>query len=411
MRPAFVIVIVRTAVVGPAPGVGRIEAEGRAQRPYLGEVHGQFGSAAVHRGPVVLPRDGDEGLVEQAVPVKFQIAVAVGELVGVAGYVQITHERKAYPAERGVEPEFGVLVALPFQVRIVLYGTGLGIVPVVEMPVVVAAGYEYVPVARLGIEYVERGQFLGESPAGPQGEVPAYVVPDVYAGGEGTHVRVARAFDEDPVVAQSGGEPQAEGEAEILLGIGRQRMHERILGIVARPEAVLGEGRVEIVFALSHIAGSLPLQAGLERAAHAVPAAVERVFQRSARIEFPGVGHGVGIVFALRKQHGIAVAFLLGMHGRQGRGGRVVLVVVRELVSIVEICVEIQVGDPGAVQQPCERSVGSQGVVPRLGVFALERVGIVLAVHAAYVAVEPELEAQPSVEVVGPHRPDAPPGV
>ena len=75
----------------------------------------------------------------------------------------------------------------------------------------------------------------------------------------------------------------------MLLNVGREVMHERVIRIRTRPVAVSRERRILVIFSLTDIAVRLPLDSGLEGAFLVVPSLVPVVFEGCCKIHLLGV--------------------------------------------------------------------------------------------------------------------------
>ena len=188
-------------------------------------------------------------------------------------------------------------------------------------------------------------------------------------------------------------------------------MHERIIRIRPRTISVCSKVRIKIILSLPHITGSLPLETGLKSAPESVEPGVEGIFQRCSGIQFPGILHPVGIVFSLGEQCGVTVPFRLKMHRRKTGCRRIVFVEMGKVVRIIDIGIELQVCRPRLVNLPCQGCIGTQGIVPYLGILALESIRVILAVHASKVAVNPYFKSEHSGKSVAPYSTQASSGI
>ena len=163
----------------------------------------------------------------------------------------------------------------------------------------------------------------------------------------------------------------------MLLGIYRQVMHERVVGVWSWPVAVCCKGWVLIIFSLTHIAVGFPLHSGLERTLRVIPAFVPVVFQGCCKIQLLGVCYLVREV-CQRKAVCEIVAFLLRMYGWLVRSVRLVFVIMIQVVIEIHGRVQLEVGYPRAVEEPCKGGVSSECVVPVLFIFSCKGIWIVL---------------------------------
>ncbi len=135
---------------------------------------------------------------------------------------------------------------------------------------------------------------------------------------KGGLARVEGVPDVDILQTQSGCEFQfrpAHRESQMLFGIDRKVVHERIIRIRSRPVTVCGERRILVVFSLTDISVCLPLHSGLQVALHIIPPLVPAVLERSGKIQFLRIGDLIGEI-GQRELVGKEIPILLGMDCR-----------------------------------------------------------------------------------------------
>ena len=308
-----------------------------------------------------------------------------------------------------VEAHLGIAVGLPAEVGVVGHRVGNRVVQVGGAVAVREAEGLDVPVLLPGEQDVEARQLVSDAPAPADGQLRRDVPPDIQPRGQRLQVLVLRPFDEGAFSPEAGADLQPL-PGKLLLGIDGQVVHVRIVRIGPRPVSVRRQGGVFVVLAPADVSIGLPLDAGLEDALHGPEMVQPVIFERGGVIEFPGVGNAVGIEGEGQGGRQEIPRFLR-MDGGLGRAEGVVQVFVCPVVVVIDGPFQAQVRDPGAVNHPDQFRMGGQEVVPGLGEFIRESVGVVLAVHPAHIAGNSRLQPQHAGEGPGILRRESAAGV
>ena len=187
-------------------------------------------------------------------------------------------------------------------------------------------------------------------------------------------------------------------------------MHVGIVGIRSGPIAGWRQSGIFVPFSPAHVAIGFPLHAGLEDVLDGAPVVQPVVFEGGGVVQLAGVGDEVRVE-GEREGLGHPVTLFLGVHGRLGRSVGIVFMVVGPLVVVVDAAFELQVGDPAAVEEPDQFEVRGQEIVPLLGEFVGEGVGVRGGVHSTDIAAQAGFQPQLTAEGAGVVQGEAPASV
>ncbi len=342
-------------------------------------------------GPAVGPLRG-----KRRNPIGKRIVLGT-QLIGEFGAVEITGQRHGQLAPTHVDAHLGIAVALPSQILVVEHAVRLNMIDVDALSGTVS-GTENpcVAVTRQRIENVERRQLLGHAPTAAQGELLADAVFEVQARRKAGRLLVRRILDPGLLGPQTGHELQrrtAQRHREHLLDIPCEVVHVRDIGIRTRTVTIRRQCRIVVICTLPHVAVGTPCGADLGTAVHPAPMTHPGGFQPGGIVELLGIDIAQRIVGS-RKHIRDEISCVLAMHRRVGDGHGLVFASTHKIVGIGDRRVEIDVGNPFAVELPFERRIGPQGVVARLLPLSDHRIGVFVGIHAADVGRRTDIETQ-----------------
>ncbi len=188
--------------------------------------------------------------------------------------VEIADQRKPRLSDAEVDAYFGVAVALPPQVGVVDDFVGLCVVDRGHPIAVFYVVDGIIAVLRIGIEDIERRQFLGDAPSAAQGQPVGDAVFHVETRRVVGRVPVVRIFDESLFETETGHQLQrraAERQGQHLFEIGRYVVHVGDVGVGARTVAVGGRRRIVVVGAVTDVPFGPPRDAEFRVAVHPPP--------------------------------------------------------------------------------------------------------------------------------------------